>query len=486
MSGAASLRLRLTLAIALVLGLALAAFSVVLHATVERAVWQQFDQRLTEDALAIGNMVEERAGPWEFEAGQPGDLERWGGPTFFEVWMDDGAVLARSASLGAGHLSSSAPGFADARLPDGRAGRVYEVSLLPRRDEEGPRVPSGRRVRVVVARPVDEVAASMAQLRLLLLLSGAAALALAALAGALAIRSGLRPLDRLAARLERIDAQRLGERLSLDDLPPELRLPVRTLNELLARLEGAFARERQFSADASHELRTPLAGLQATLEVAAARERTGAEYRVALAEALGIVGQLTALVESLLLLARLDARQIPVSREPVPLRALIDECFKPLEAKARARRLAFDNQVPAELVITSDRKKLAMVASNLLANAVEYTAEEGSVRVRADPAAQTLLQVEDSGPAIPAGALERIFERFVRLDAARAGGDHAGIGLALVRAVCGVLGYSVRAENTAAGGVRFAVFTPGERSPAAVAPDAAGAPRTAARLPGND
>lgn len=460
MSGAASLRLRLTLAIALVLGVGLAAFSSVLYLTVEGALRQQFDQRLEEDARAIANMVEERTGPWEFEAGQPGDLERLDGPPFFEVWLDDGTVLARSVSLGAGDLRSAAPGLADATLPDGRAGRVFEASLLPRRDEEGPPIPSGRRARVVVARPLEEVTSSLAQLRLLLLLSGVTALALASLAGALAIRSGLKPLDRLAARLEHIDAQRLGERLSVDDLPAELRLPVRTLNGLLARLEGAFARERQFSADASHELRTPLAGLQATLEVAASRERTGEEYRAALSEALGIVGQLTALVESLLLLARLDARQVPVSLEPVPLRALVDECFKPVAAKARARLLSFDNRLPPELTVSSDRKKLAMVVSNLLSNAVEYTAEGGAVWASADPAAELLLEVGDSGPALPAGALDRVFQRFVRLEAARSGGEHAGIGLALVRALCDALGCTVRAENTAEGGVRFRVSAP--------------------------
>ncbi len=435
----------------------------VLHATFSRALWRQFDERLAQDARAVANMVEERAGgPWEFEPGALEDFERKYGVVYYEVWMDDGTVLARSPSLGRSDLRrpSSLAGTItdDTRLPDGRKGRLLLASLPPRSDEEGPPRPSGRRLTVAVARATDEVDATLATLRLVLWVSGLSALVLAALAGTFAIRHGLAPVARLAARIETMDAQRLGERLPVEDLPRELRPAVVKLNELLSRLERAFAFERQFSADVSHELRTPIAGLRSMLEVTGSRERPAAEYQATLQDALHVVEQMNGLVESLLMLARIEAEQVRIANEEIAVRELVDESFAPFAAKARLRNLRFENLVPAGALVVSDRDKLRIVLTNLLANAVEYTAENGRVIVEGVASPEDVLAVCDSGPAIPEDGLERIFARFFRLDSARSGtGEHCGLGLALTRAVCGALRLSVIAQNRPDGWVAFTI-----------------------------
>jgi heavy metal sensor kinase len=460
---ASSLGLRLTAAVVAVLGLSLCTFSLVLHATFSRALWRQFDERLAQDARAVANMVEERAvGPWEFEPGALEDFERKYGAVYYEVWMDDGTVLARSPPLGRGDLQR-APTRAgttvdDTKLPDGRKGRLLLASLPPRSDEEGPPRPSGRRLTVAVARATDEVDATLATLRLVLWISGLSALVLAALAGTFAIRHGLAPVARLAARIAAMDARRLGERLPVEELPRELRPAVVKLNELLSRLERAFAFERQFSADVSHELRTPIAALRSMLEVATSRERLASEYQATLQDALNVVEQMNGLVESLLMLARLEAQQVRIADEEIAMRELVDESFAPLAAKARLRNLRFENLVPAGALVISDRDKLRIVLANLLANAVEYTVENGRVIVEGGASRNDVLAVCDSGPAIPESALERIFDRFFRLDSARSGsGEHCGVGLALARAVCGALRLSVTAENRPDGWVAFRI-----------------------------
>jgi signal transduction histidine kinase len=445
-----------------VLGVSLLGFSMLLHAAFRRALMREFDARLSQDAQAIGGMVEERATePWEFEDAAIAEFEHERGGAYFEVLMDDGSVLARSPSLANQDLKISRKPVAASltapfTLPDGRHGRMHRVTLLPRQDDEGPRRPSGRRVTVVVARATDEIDDMLATLRLLLGVSGLSALSLATLAGVFAIRGGLKPVAELAARADAINASRLGDRLPVQDMPEELRPAIAKLNELLARIEESFVRERQLSAAVSHELRTPLAGLRTILEVCASRERTPEEYRKAIADASEVVTQMTGMVEHLLMLARLEAGKTSVTRADVALRALVDECFHGYAPRARARGLTFENRVPAAAALSSDRDKLRIVIANLLSNAVEYTAEAGRVTVDSDLALGCVLDVADSGPQLPTGALHTIFEPFVRLEPARSGThEHAGIGLALTRALCDALELSVSAENRADGWVAF-------------------------------
>ena len=451
---AASLRRRLTVGVVLALGLSLVAFSLVLYATFRGALWRQFEERLAQDARAVANMVEERAhGRWQFEPAALEEFERKFGAAYFEVWSDDDTVLARSQSLGKRDLE--AVGKFDGTivdgivLPDGMPGRLLLASLPPRRAAPAR---STRKLKVAVARETEEVEASLATLRWLLLGSGLAVLAAAVLAAVLAVRGGLRPVARLARRIDEMDATDLGERLPVADLPSELRPPVVRLNQLLGRLEDSFKRERQFSSDVSHELRSPIAGLRSLLEVAASRDRSAAEYRATLDDALQVAVQMNALVENLLMLARLDAHQVQVTEEEVAVRELVDDVFRPFAERARERGLRFENRVPAATFFTSDREKLRIVIANLLANAVDYTEPGGSITVDA----ADLLTVADSGPPIPEDALDRIFDRFVRLDPSRSGtGEHCGIGLSLARALCQALGLSISAENRPDGWVAF-------------------------------
>jgi signal transduction histidine kinase len=168
-----------------------------------------------------------------------------------------------------------------------------------------------------------------------------------------------------------------------------------------------------------------------------------------------IVRQMHTLAEDLLMLARLDARQVEVQSEPIALRELVDETWRPLAPRARERRVEFDNAVSPEATLVSDRDKLRLVVRNLLANAAAYTEAGGRIQVRNGE--DGVLDVWDSGPLIPPEVLPRLFERFFRADGARSGGGHAGIGLALVQAVCAPLRLAVTAANAPSGGVCFRV-----------------------------
>ena len=156
-------------------------------------------------------------------------------------------------------------------------------------------------------------------------------------------------------------------------------------------------------------------------------------------------------------LARFDTGQVEVRKEAVGLRELVEQAWSAVADVARQRRLSFANELSPEAVVHSDRDKLRLLLGNLLGNATAYTAEGGQIIVRAG-LPPTLFEVADSGPPIATELLPRLFDRFVRGDAARVGtGQHAGIGLAVVRAVSRHLGLTARAENRPDGTVAFVI-----------------------------
>jgi signal transduction histidine kinase len=461
-----SLRSRLVAATALVLAGALGLFWGALYFSFARALRREFDERLATDARALASLVEVPSpGAWEMDPPPLGPSQ----VPYYEMWTDEGKVLARSPLLGERDLlrrvgTDRGPAVGDLALPDGGRGRQLQIDLPPR--EEGQKAGPGHHLTVVVARSTDELEQTLRLIRYRGGALGVLAMIVGLSAIGLAVRRGLKPLDRLAADIAAIDERSLGRRLPDAAVPRELRTTVARLNEALARLEESFTRERRVSADVSHELRTPLAALRSILEVAASRERDGAAYRAALAEALAVAAQLQRLVDDLLMLTRLEAGLAPVNRERVRLHDVVAECLRLHAPAARGRQLRCENAVPPDLTVTTDRDKLRLVASNLIANAVQYTETGGTVGVRADPAAGIVLEVADSGPPIPAADLPRVFERFFRAEAARSGnGQNCGIGLSVVQAVCTALSLRATAENTLDGGVRFRIHA---------SPDAAG------------
>jgi two-component system heavy metal sensor histidine kinase CusS len=449
-----SLRARLTVSIVAVLVVVLGGFSALLYGAFSRALWRALDARLDTEAAALAEMAElDRGGRPRFEReGISGlaDFEARGAPAYFQVWLPDGAVLARSGSLASADLRRPADAHARTILPDGRPGRISAAAFPAPWTRKG-RPPAGN-LMVAVARGTEREDHALSRLGGLLWALGALAVGVAAGAATWTVWRGLRPAAVLARALEGLDAGHLAP-ITVPDLPLELAPAVARLNELLGRLDESFVRERRFTADVSHELRTPLAGLRSLLEVAASRDRSAPEYRTVIEEAMDIVRQMHVLADDLLVLARVDANQLEVLDEPIALRPFIEECWRPFAARAAQRGLVFDNRVSGDITRISDRDKLRLVLRNILSNAVSYTAAGGRIEVSADPA---VIDVCDSGPPIPEATLPRLFERFFRGDTARTvGGGHAGIGLAVVAALCKPLGLLVTAANTTDGGVRF-------------------------------
>jgi two-component system, OmpR family, sensor kinase len=241
------------------------------------------------------------------------------------------------------------------------------------------------------------------------------------------------------------------------------------LERARAAERAAVARERRFIADASHELRTPLTTLKSELDVALQRERSADELRAALGSAREEADRLVALAADLLVLARADEGELPIAREPVDVRELLEDVARRRRvgdgddaraAPAAGRDVRVD--APAGLVVAADRGALERALGNLVDNALTH----GGGRVdlsAADGTGAVRIAVRDHGAGFPPGFAERAFERFARPDAGRSGGG-AGLGLAIVDAIVRAHGGTVRAAD-AAPGARVELVLPASSIP---------------------
>ncbi|MFJ7266186.1 sensor histidine kinase [Streptomyces sp. NPDC099050] len=265
----------------------------------------------------------------------------------------------------------------------------------------------------------------------------------------------LRPVTAIRTGLAAVTGSELDRRVPDPGGADEIAQLARTVNDTLDRLERSDARQRQFTADASHELRNPLAAVRSRLEVAL-RDPD----RESVAAALADTERLQGIAADLLLLARLDGGPAPRT-EPVDLALLA--------AEAAARRpeprvpLRLDARAPVPAA--GDPARLERALANLVDNALRH-ARTGVV-VRASTAdGWALLEVTDDGPGIPEADRDRVFERFVRLDAdrGRASGG-TGLGLAIAREIARAHGGDVRALPAPAGGARLVLRVPASTGP---------------------
>jgi two-component system OmpR family sensor kinase len=309
---------------------------------------------------------------------------------------------------------------------------------------------SGHRLVLVVGTTRQDRAETLSSLRGQLLVAIPFALILATLAGYVLAGFALKPVEAMRLRAEEISAETPGERLPVPETGDEIERLGATLNSMLARLEGALERERDFVADAGHELRTPLALLRTELELALRHSETAEELRAAIRAASGEAERLVQLAEDLLLIARTDKGELDLRVEPLEVSTLLASGATRFEWRAAeaGREIVLD--ASASAVVGGDRLRLEQALGNLIDNALRYG--EGPVRLEARPAgAEIELHVLDDGPGFPLEFLPRAFERFTRSSADRSGRS-TGLGLSIVQTIASAHGGVAGAANRAEGG----------------------------------
>jgi signal transduction histidine kinase len=411
MGGASRLpiRVRLSLAFAAAMALVLAALGTFLYLQLRSSLDEQLAARLhaQAEAAAAGSLVEKEE-------------------SVAQVLAPNGEVIRGFESP---LLAPSTQERVVDRDVAGLEDNPYRLLLVP--------AEAGRTI--VVGASLEDRDDALAGLLAAFLLGGPVALGLSTLLGYLLAGALLRPVESMRRRAAEISSETAGDRLPLPRADDEISRLGQTLNEMLRRLEAGLARERRFVADASHELRTPLALLRTELELALRRQRSPQELRAALESASEEVDRLSRLAEDLLVLARADEGRLPLRREAIEVKEL-------LESVARRFPQEIAVKAPDGDTVVGDRLRLEQALGNLVENALRHGA--GTVRVDAERRDGVLeLRVSDEGPGFPAELLPTAFERFTRGDEARERGG-TGLGLAIVAAVAKAHGGRAHAEGS--------------------------------------
>ena len=449
-----SLRARLTLVSTGLLALALLAGGALLVAALRSSFLASLDDAARQQATQVGQLV---------DTGRlPDPVPVVGATAVVQVVDGQGRVRASSAGgdrlvalLEPAELAEVREGAAKV-LPGYRLGGASPLRVVG--------VPAGSAAdpqTVLVAVPLGQLQGSVRTL--LFAVAAAAPVLLAVLAAVtwVVVGSALRPVDALRQGAEAITGTGASRRLPVPAAEDEVRRLALTLNDMLARLDAAGARQRAFVADAAHELRSPLASLRTQLEVAARHPGAADWYDVA-GDALADALRMSRIVDDLLLLARLDEDRLPVGT--ADLGAIAADAVARLSAGSRVPVARTDPPAGSPVLVAGDAAALSRVVSNLLENAVRHAATGVTVTTVAGPGGAepgwAVLTVSDDGPGIAAADRERVFERFTRLDAARSrdqGGS--GLGLAIVRGVVARHGGTVALAD-AEPGLRVVVRLP--------------------------
>ncbi|MEO5895449.1 MAG: heavy metal sensor histidine kinase [Vicinamibacterales bacterium] len=381
---------------------------------------------------------------------------------YFQVFdASTGAQLVRSDALDRLGLQFTA---AEIRAFHDRP-RVHDIATDDRRlrISNSLFVPSGGRSYLVqVGVSLESVDRALDRVTTALLWTVPVGLLAAAVTGRWMAGLGLAPLVRLAAEARSIDLRRPGQRLSVQGTRDELDDVGRAFNETLERLEQKVGEMRQFSAALAHELRTPLTALRGEIELSLRGARSEAELERALESQLEEVDKLKRLIDHILTLARAEAGEILLAREPVNLSALAHSIAEQLEPVALARGIQLTCDAAAPAIVRGDQRWLERVLLNLLDNAIKFTSQGGAVSVSVHGDADNVVMVfTDNGRGIDAESLPHVFERFFRADPSRSSlVAGAGVGLSLVKWIVERHGGIVTVRSVDGAGAVFTVSLP--------------------------
>ena len=330
--------------------------------------------------------------------------------------------------------------------------RVYTIPIVIEKELVGT---------LQVAQNLKDVRRTLDLLLITLLLGGPLIVILAGGSGYFLAARALAPIDKITRTARHISAEDLSARLNLPETDDEVGRLAATFDSMLARLDDAFRRERQFTADASHELRTPLSAMHTIIASTLARRRAPAEYEQALIDLSHEAERMRTLTEALLDLARHDATRQPAKFEHVNLSNLLKDVVDSLRPLAEDKGLKLIDHVSDDgLTLMGDSDGLIRLFVNLLDNAIKYT-EQGFITISAHPTSDQLLEVtiRDTGVGITPEHLPHIFDRFYRVDASRSK-DGIGLGLAIVKNAARAHGGKVSVESKFGEGTTFIVQLP--------------------------
>jgi len=449
------LRLKITAWYFAVLVTGFSLFGVIAFYAMRGSILETVDENLQDQVQGVRELIERTPGKAELERDLEHDEEIRAGSDLLQVSDPAGNWIYRSRTMTL--YGPATPGETRTSIstqqPDGVPLRVLTLPVQS----------AGKTYLVQLAYPLDDFNEALDRFRRLLFMSSPLLLVLASAGGYWLSRRALSPVDQITREARSISAQNLSSRLVVPHTRDELQRLSETLNGMLARLEQAFRRITQFTADASHELRTPVALMRTRAEIVLRRARSEDEYRETLQQILEDLQRTSSLIENLMLLARADSGVEALQRTHVNMAENVGEACLEGRALAETKQISFLAELPeSPLWVEGDANSLRRLFLILLDNAVKYTPPQGRITVSVSSSdGFAVAEVRDTGIGIAAEDLPHIFERFFRADRARSretGG--AGLGLSIGQWIAQAHGGTISALSTPGEGSVFRVRIP--------------------------
>lgn len=452
-----SIRVRLTAWYSLILTFSFCVFGAVAYFGMTRSIRSTVDATLRNRIEGVREVIEETAhetlNSFKDELGEFADVKA------------EGDLLRISDQAGNLLYSSPGPSWPDPQRLKSHPFRPFyqRIQGSQFRVLSQTVAAAGSRYQVQVAISTQAFDQAIDRFRMVLYLSAPLLLVLSALGGYWMSGRALSPVDEITQAARNIRAQNLSHRLTIPHSGDELERLTVTLNEMLERLDAAFKKITQFTADASHELRTPVAVIRTGAELTLRKPRTDSEYRETLAQVLREAEKTSKLIEELLLLARADSGSAALTLTRINATECLEKACQRGSILAEAKQLEFREHLPSQPVwVRGDTASLERLFLILLDNAVKYTPPGGRVEVNlGTDDGFAIAEVRDTGIGIPPEDLPHVFDRFYRADRARSresGGT--GLGLAIGRWIVEAHGGEVRVQSEPAKGSSFQVRIP--------------------------
>lgn len=442
-----SVRVRLTIWYAFAMALIVLSFATGIYIFVRSSLLGQVDAELERSLATVTRIVRD-------EPNEMNELAQHGSVTLFQV-REGNEVVAETGGWSRHGLEkgvkSNAPSLPWSwKAPNDLYYRFRTVTLTS----------PGYTYLIAAAEEEETFRQSLKSLAITLIFGIPIALGLAVIGGYLLAGRALAPVGAMAAKAGEITADRLSERLPVEDRDDEFGRLATVFNLTFARLEDSFERLRRFTADASHELRTPLMALRSVGEVGLREDADAAACREVIGSMLEEADRLTRLVDSLLTLSRADAGAMQLNRESTDLLALAIEVVDCLQVLAEEKGQSLVVEAIGPVCAEIDTATLRQALINLVDNAVKYTPSGGHIRVNVSKKGEeeAIIEVIDDGPGIPEEHRPRIFDRFYRVDRGRSrdmGGT--GLGLAITQWAVEVNGGRIELESEEGRGSTFRV-----------------------------
>ncbi|MGH9684899.1 MAG: sensor histidine kinase [Candidatus Acidiferrales bacterium] len=451
------IRVRLTLWYSVILALSLGAFGGLAYFAMNHSIRRTVDAGLRQRVEGIRAIIAE-----EYPEGRAALQDE-----FREFAEGQGTGCRVRVLTAGGDLLYASPGMANPNRDTFR--QTLDRPFYESDDGEKFRTirenldVAGVRYDVEIAIFTGDYDRALDHFRLLLYFAAPLFLLLAAFGGYWMSRRALAPVDEITSAARNIGAKNLANRLAVPQTGDELERLGSTLNEMLARLETAFQRIAQFTADASHELRSPISVMRTSAELTLRKSRSENEYREALSQILHEAERVSQLIEQLLVLARADSGAAAMPLQRTNLTASIEKAYRQSSVFAEAKQVKSFERVPETPVwVRGDPASLERLFLILLDNAVKYTQPGGRIEVRLDTEnGFAFADILDSGIGITSEDIPRVFERFYRADRARSrdtGGS--GLGLAIGRWIAEAHGGEIRVQSEPGKGSSFRVKLP--------------------------